>query len=484
MRSARGAVDAAQERPTDALAVALGVLAGAEDDLEVQALASWAAGFAHRELNHLPDADAFLARAVDLALLVGRRDIAVGARTTRALVLANLGRPDEGLAELDRVLPDARGAELGRVQMQRALILQRQGRLAEALAGFAAALPELIAAGDRLAEIRLRVNRAIALGYRDEFAAAEDDLQRARDMAAELGQRMQGAACAHNLGFICGRRGDVPAALGWFDAAAAEYADLGVESGLAAVLLVDRATVLLDAGLPVEAGQAVARAIELLEPTGNSTELAEAQLLAARAALAAGDLDVAARHAAHAAAAFAANQRPTWAVLADWVHTQASPAAPHAAADVARRLAEAGLTVEAAAAHGRAGQLALDLGISDFATAELAEAARSRASAPVAARVAGWHAEALRQQVLGNRRASRRAVRLGLAELRRHRATLGATDLRAHAASYGEQLAGLAVADALKNGRAGDLLDAAELWRADALTTPAVPPADPALAAL
>ncbi|HEU5267686.1 MAG TPA: hypothetical protein VFU35_13345, partial [Jatrophihabitans sp.] len=156
-QAARRAVDAAQERPTDALAAALDVLDRAEDDLEAQAYASWAAGFAHRELNHLPDADAFLARAVHLALLLGRRDIAVGARTTRALALANLGRADDGLAELDSALPDAQGAELGRVQMQRALILQRQGRLVEALAGFDAPLPELIAADDRLAEIRLRV---------------------------------------------------------------------------------------------------------------------------------------------------------------------------------------------------------------------------------------------------------------------------------------------------------------------------------------
>ena len=100
---------------------------------------------------------------------------------------------------------------------------------------------------------------------------------------------MLAAMCAHNSGFLHGRRGDVPAALGALDRAADEYADLGVEAGFAAVLQVDRAQVLLDAGLEREAVRAAARAVELLEPTGNSAELAEAQLLHARSLLASDD---------------------------------------------------------------------------------------------------------------------------------------------------------------------------------------------------
>lgn len=41
-----------------------------------------------------------------------------------------------------------------------------------------------------------------------------------RALASADGQRLQVAVCAHNLGFVAGRRGDVPAALDWFDRAA------------------------------------------------------------------------------------------------------------------------------------------------------------------------------------------------------------------------------------------------------------------------
>ena len=481
--AARRAVDAAQERPAEALDTALDILARAGGVAEARAYALWAAGLAARDLNDLVLAERQLRAAVTEADALRLDRVCAGARTSLALVLLNTGRPDDALRELDHAESIAVGAERGRVLMQRGLVRQRQGDLTAAFAAFDTALPLLAAGGDELAETRLRINRGVALAYRDELAAAREDLERAAELAARLDKAMLAATCAHNLGFVHGRRGDFPAALGAFDRAAALYAELHLDAGYAAVLLVDRAQVLLDAGLIREAVAAAARAVDLLAPTGNSVELAEAHLLQARALLAAEDRGAAGAGEA-AAVAFTAQGRESWAVLADYVRVTASAGSSQDAAALARRLDAAGWTVEASSAHSQAARRALAAGDEAAAMRELDEAARSRDAGPAAARVAGWHAAALGQQLRGDRRAARRAVRKGLDELHRHRATLGATDLRAHAAAYGARLAELSVGDALATGRPGDVLVAAESWRAGSLTATARPPADPELAEL
>ena len=170
---------------------------------------------------------------------------------------------------------------------------------------------------------------------------------------------MLAATGAHNLGFVHGRRGDVPAALAAFDRAAGEYADLGVDAGMSAVLLADRAQVLLDAGLIREAVQAASRAVELLAPTGNTAELAEAQLLQRAGAARCGRPGAGGAGAA-AAAAFTAQGRDAWAVLAEYVQLTAGEGdVGRQAAVLAERLDAAGWTVEASTAHSQAARRAL-----------------------------------------------------------------------------------------------------------------------------
>ncbi|HYX43641.1 MAG TPA: tetratricopeptide repeat protein [Acidimicrobiales bacterium] len=263
--SARVAVDHAQADPSASLDTALRILERGDIDAETAATASWAAGLAARELNRLDVADEHLSRAMVTATAADLPELAARARSSRSLVLAYLGRTDEALLELGLAEPHLSTTEAARVQMQRGLILQRTGRLEEALDAYHRALPGLVGGGDRLAEVRLRVNRAVARTYRNELAAAEADLLRARVLAADLAQPLQVAACAHNLAFLYGRRGDVPRALAWFDRAGEEYRPLAVDAGLAAVLLSDRAEVLLNAGLAAEACTCAEQALAVLE---------------------------------------------------------------------------------------------------------------------------------------------------------------------------------------------------------------------------
>jgi len=491
LTGAQRAVETAQHQPHATFEFAVQLLAGQPPSPEVEATACWAGGLALRELNRLPEADKYLSRAIDVATAAGLPRVAAGGRTTRALVLTNLGRADAGLAELDLAEPALDGAELARVRMQRALIMQRLGRLDEALLGFEQALPGLVAGNDRLAETRLRINRGIALTYRNELTAADNDLRRARVMADELGQSMLVAACSHNLGFLHGRRGDVPLSLGWFDRANDDYSQLGVEAGLSAVLLADRAEVLLDAGLNLEALRCSRRALGLLGSTANTVEYAEAQLTVARAALAAGNHHQAATHAAVAAELFTTQSRSAWAALADYVAfisadvgrtNRPSTADVDRAQAVALGLANGGWALEAAAACGMVGRLALAAGDSGRAHKELTVAAEARLSGSAVYRVSGWYAEALLRVNAGNRGGARRAIRAGLGIIDRHRATFGAADLRAHVAAHGDRLADLLVQLAIDGGKARDILAAAEAWRAGALSVPVTPSDDPDLA--
>ena len=104
----------------------------------------------------------------------------VEARLGLAYLLADRGRPEQALDELNRVLralPDAPGH--ARALAQRGGVLLDLGRHAEALDHYREALPALRAAGDGFWVRRVIWNRGLAHAYRHEFAAAEADLRQA-----------------------------------------------------------------------------------------------------------------------------------------------------------------------------------------------------------------------------------------------------------------------------------------------------------------
>ncbi len=113
--------------------------------------------------------------------------------------------------------------------------------------------------------------------------------------------------------------GSRPAALRCFADVGEEYRRLAVPRP---ALLLDRVELLLSVPLVDEAVQVAAVAIRELRRRGMASDLAEALLAQARAALLAGDLDTATAAAA-AAAPFRRQGRRTWAAFARHVELRA-----------------------------------------------------------------------------------------------------------------------------------------------------------------
>ena len=175
-----------------------------------------------------------------------------------ALALTLLGASGEALEAIDAALAVLEGVDAARAQMQRAVILQKLGRLDEALEGYRTAATALRRHGDTLWEARLLANRAVLQVYRGALRAAEADLRRAEALDRSLGQDLGATEDRHNLGWVAARRGDVPAALAAYDQAEEDYRRLGVPIAL---LLMDRCEVLLAARLVAEARRAAERAV-------------------------------------------------------------------------------------------------------------------------------------------------------------------------------------------------------------------------------
>jgi tetratricopeptide (TPR) repeat protein len=455
-------------------------------DHESASVALRALGMAALDLDDAPTAVEHLHGAVAAGRRARSPRRAAEARMALAFALLNQGRSSAALRQAGlaaRAVDDD-----AQMALQHAAILERLGRMDEALDGYRRGLTAARRAGDGQTEAKLLCNRSVLHAYRGALRAAESDLRDALKIALALDQPLLAATMLQNLGWVATRRGDLPAALTSFDAAEPVIAQAGARHG---VLELDRCHALLAAGLGQEARASAQRAVQRLGDNAMAAELAEARLALAEAQLADGDPAAALAAAEQAAADFAHQRRPGWAALAEHVAVHAAFArgertpALHARAGAAgAALAGSGWPTAALDAQVLAARVALALGRDDAAARTLEDVARARRGGPVTLRVGAWHAEALRRLAEGRRGAALRALRAGLAVLDEHRLSLGATELRAGAAVHGNALAALGLRLALASGRAGAVLEWAERGRAGALwQRPAQPPDDAALAA-
>lgn len=482
------AVRLAQADPHRARVLAQDVLDHADDEAATRSRALEALGLASKELQDLDGAEQHLRRAVTEAERGDLRTRAAQVRTNLAFVLLAKGATRAALREADRAAAVLTGAEAARLQMRRALILQRLGRLDEALDGYQQALPALRRTGDRLWEARLLTNRGVLHTYRSAFTAAEQDLRRAARLHDALGQTLAATQVRHNLGFVAARRGDVPAALRWYDLADRQHRELGIVDWIG---LADRCELLLSARLLTEARQLATRAVDELGQASMDADLAEARLTLATAALLQGDSTEASAIAGQAHRQFVRQDRLAWAVLArytalraDWHGGERSAALLTRARLVADELGAAGWLPAAVDARLVAARTALELGRLPTAQQELAALRAGRRRGPAELQARAWHAEALARLAGGNRRGADAALRAGMRTVERHRATLGATELRAHVSGHVSDLARLGVRLAVESGDPQRVLRWAERWRAGALRlTPVRPPTDEALTA-
>ena len=452
-------------------------------------MAHRALGLGARELGDLDSALTALQAAVRVATAAGLPAAAAQARMSRAFVLLSQGKTRAAMRDAEASVAAMRGLDRARALAQQALILQRSGRLEDALTVYAAALPALLRHRDRLWEARLRNNRAILYAYRGHLRRAKADIARSEDLFAALKLPRAQAGARWNLGVIEGKRGDIPAALTALDSVAEVYRKVGVPM---APLLLDHGEILLSAGLADEALATVTAAVAELSQAGHAADLAEAQLLLARAQLSADAPGAASASAAAARSGFTRQHRAGWAaaalyveVHATWAAGERSPRLLRLARNAAQRLDAVGWSTAALDIRLLTARIATDLGRLGLATAQLEAAARARRSAQPEQRARAWYALALLRVQTGDRRGAYAAVSAGLAAAERQRAMLGATELRILVAAQVAELAALGVALAVEAGVAERVLSSAERHRAATLRIrPVIPPPDESLADL
>jgi len=473
----------ALSRPREALTQARAILAAGPEPYEAS-IAHHAVGIVLRDFGDVIAGIREMRAAVRLARRAGNRDREADALATLGNTLVMGGHTRSGLAALDAAVQQATGALAGRVLMRRGGVLAMLGRYQQALDDLRPAVAVFRRTGDMLWEARTLAHRTLihlALGSVDR---AEADIDRSEQLFAAVGQELEFAFSRHNRGLIAFRLGNLPAALAYFDEAAQLYEALEAS---VPDLSIDRCAVLMAAGLPREALQEADSASVALDAIrGQPARKAELLLSAARAAFAADDMRTALERGQAAYQLFRLQQRDWWRAHARLLVLQARAATNPPSS---RLMSQAGETAvqldelrstEAPLAHLLAGRMALALGRSDEADRHLGAAARMRRRGPALSRATGWLAQALRAEAAGESRRVLSACRRGLAMLDEHVLTLGASELRAQATVHGVELAALAQRQALRSGRARDLLVWSERWRAVALAVPPVrPPDDP-----
>lgn len=419
-------------------------------------LAAWARGRANRHLGRNRAAQAAMESAVALLARSGDRSATAHASVHLALERIDAGRFDEAVAILDVAAQDLSGTDAARASVQRALALQRGGRIVDAKDDWDRAFKTFTAAGLAVEAAICQESRGLAYAYRGELALAEADLAAAEETFARCGEHIRAAEAAHNRGFVAARRGDLPHALSFFDQAQSRAAALGA---LRPAMLVDRVEVCLQAGLSAEARALAEEAVGALEQGGLGADVPEACLLAARACEQDGDPTAASSWARRAEGLFAEQRRPRWEILASYAVVRADvvvgPASAALAArvtDTAHRLRRAGWVTQAAESEVQAVDVLVAAGLVDDATAGLERALASLPRALPLHRLKVRLCQARLSWAKGDVHGAERALVLGLRAFSAYQATLGSVELRAAGGGQAGELMALGIAVARSKG--------------------------------
>jgi tetratricopeptide (TPR) repeat protein len=435
-----------------------------EQDVRALVVAERAAALALREIGDAAAARARLRHAADVA----RRHGLTGARAecliTTAFLETEAGRLSRAVALLDEVPSEPDPTLTLRALTTRALLLQRTGRHAEALADYEMALRLGRELGDGVRIARLLNNRAMALAYLGRTDDALDDLRAAGDLYRECGAAGLAAQTIANAAWVVGMDGDVPAALRLFDLS--ETSDLGDGHP---EMWSDRAEIYLRAGLARDALRSAQQAVQWLSGTGWGASESEALLLLARCELETGDAEDAVAHARQAQRMLRAQGREGWVALASYVVVAArirqgvvSPAdvASVSAALLANgwRLASLDLVTAAAATSLRAGRKAQ---ARHLLTGHVARSVR-----PGGLAGRQHFARALAAEVEGRPAAAHRLLARAFEQIEERRALLGASDLRALSSTLARDIVASGVRVAVQSRSDRDLFAWAERGRA------------------
>lgn len=366
------------------------------------------------------------------------------------------------------------------VRQARALRALRVGSVDEALAHFATAELLLGSASD-LDVCKMLVNRGTLRLEQLDLAGARRDFERCMARAqGDPALEMFGAMARHNLGYVEFVGGNLPAALRLMDEALR-----WVDQTTVATSLLDRARVLIEAGLTDAADATLREAAEQFRQGRAWASLAETELAGAQLALLTGHFDLVRRLAGAARTRFRRRGNVPWRRRAELVLLAGDLGAgrpPGLLVRPALRLAGEfdvdGLTPYATTARLIGCEALLAAGRLAEAESVLATTAPPRRTDLVELRLQRRTVTAQLARAAGDPDSAARHVRRGLDELVRYQAQFGSVDLQTASALHGRRLAALDLDLALEQGRPADVFAALERGRASSRRlVPVTPPA-------
>ncbi len=372
----------------------------------------------------------------------------------------------------------------------RAVTLLRGGDHVGALSAFDKAIGSSGSQDPRVRSATL-MNRGWLHMVAGRLTQAHADTQAARDAAQDGGDRWGVHMAAHNLAYIQFLSGDLPGALDSMESAqqAIDRPPIGVPS-------MDRARVLLAAGLIGEASELSALAVQDFDRNRAVSELADALIVAAETDLLQGDWHPALAKARRAKSLNRRRGHANAALLAELLELKAVGARRAAGGrQVTRARADAlkaatlaaglapDLPVDAMSAYLISAEAYLEAGEMDSSESMAAEAGRLSRNPPMATRL-HLRLVSARLELSRNRHVEGLShIRRGLDDLADFQARFGSQDMQAGAAIHGAALARLGLKTAVAKGSPAAILQWLERSRAVTTRLPAVhPPADRELA--
>lgn len=395
-----------------------------------------------------------------------------------AAVFAEAGAIGEALASLDAVADQAAGVELGRVLVQRGVVLHHAGRLSEAVAALDRSDRLFLDGADERDRWRMHQNRGVMLLQQGELIGAEADFLAAADIARALGMTAGEGQCYANAGALYGRARRLFDALAAFDRAEELLEAAGRPDRVATWMEIDRAEVLMHFGLVADAVTAAQRALQSAQPSGNATLVGDALLMCAQTELHAGHNRQARRTAEAAREHLLSSGRSEMVAHAEGIAARAELglATASSAADVfarsaapVRRLRELGWQEQAEALAIERLRTAWRLGSWDAVADDIGDLRLHAFGERRDLALFGWFAEAVARYLDGDGPGSVDACRKGLGFLDDITAEAIDLETRSAAMRLGQDLSRWIIEVAIDQHDADLVLAASEGTRARAL---------------
>ncbi|RLK55403.1 CHAT domain-containing protein [Actinokineospora cianjurensis] len=397
------------------------------------------------------------------------------AETEGATITQGIARLSDADALLAQLPEGPLHAELAGLSLeQRGFLHIRAGNLEHALELLSEAAELLRAgladgAGDPYVLASLYLNRSLAQIERAHTAAAIEELDTCIELCERYGLHDIAIKARHNRGYVAHMTGDVPTALRYFAETSRDCAARA--PGMLPVVQLDQARALLAGGLVDEAARHLDDALPRLRRQRVGQDAAEAEIARAAAALLHGDTAQARRRARRSERMFTRRGNVRWAAVAALAALRAdtldalegkgpngSPrrvdtALPATAVALAEQLRGLALEDEAALALMMAVRLEIRRGDLDTAAKLLDQVPAPRVTTPVDHRMLLRLCRAELAVAEKDVRAALAQARAGLSELGHTRDRMGGLELVCGTAVHGRHLGELAVRLVLQGPR-------------------------------